>query len=290
MTCAPYAQADVIFAVTSARELISFDSATPGTISTSTAITGLQDQFEAVNAIDFRPANGSLYALGNAPGSIYRLYTLNTTTGVATKIGSDITGITGSFMGFDFNPTVDLIRIVTDSDQNFRFNPNTGALTSSDSVLAYAAGDANAGQNPNIVGSAYTNNFAGAATTTLFNIDSNRDVLVTQVPPNNGTLNTVGALGVDFQSFTGFDVTSSGTAFATTTNATLTGTNLYTINLGTGAATLVGAIGNGVVINDFSVGITAVPEPSSIALMMGAFGFAILIPYRLRKNANSPKD
>ncbi|HUP79973.1 MAG TPA: DUF4394 domain-containing protein [Pirellula sp.] len=260
------ANAELISAVTSARSLISFDSATPGTIISSLGITGFQDVNEGLNDIDYRPSNGVLYVMGNAPGSIYRLYTMNTATAVLSKVGADITGLTGTFKGFDFNPVADLLRITTDSDQNFRFNASTGLLAGTDTNLAYAAGDSGAGVNPNIVGSAYNNNVAGAATTTLFNIDSGRDVLVQQNPPNNGTLITVGALGVDFQNFTGFDISGqTGTAYATTTNAALTLTNLYTINLATGTSTLVGQVGSNLVINDFSV--RAVPEPSSLALL-----------------------
>lgn len=38
--------------------------------------------------------------------------------------------------------------------------------------------------------------------TTLYDIDSSRGVLLLQDRPNNGTLNTVGPLGVDFTSLT----------------------------------------------------------------------------------------
>ena len=70
--------------------------------------------------------------------------------------------------------------MVSDAGQNLRLNPNNGAVAGVDTALAFAAGDANAGQNPNLVGSAYTNNFAGSTSTTLYGIDSNRDALVTQ--------------------------------------------------------------------------------------------------------------
>lgn len=280
------ANAELVFAITSGRNLITFDSATPGTIASSVSITGTQDLFEGINSIDFRPSNGVLYALGNAPGGIYRLYTLNRTNGALTKVGADITGtIGGTFQGFDFNPVADLLRVVTDTDQNFRFNATTGALVGTDTALAYAAGDSGAGTNPNIVGSAYNNNVAGAATTTLFNIDSGRDVLVTQVPPNNGTLNTIGALGVNFQNFVGFDISgTSGAAFATTTDAGLSLTNFFSVNLTTGAATLVGQIGNGLVINDFAV--NAVPEPSSV-LLLSLSSLAIAGFYRNRRRSSS---
>jgi Domain of unknown function (DUF4394) len=263
------ARAELILAVTSARNLVTFDSASPGTILSSVAITGTQDLFESISSIDFRPSTGALYALGNAPGSIYRLYTLNATTGALTKVGADISGtIGGSFQGFDFDPSLDVLRIITESDQNFRFNPTTGALISTDSNLAYAAGDSGAGANPNVVGSAYNNNIAGAATTTLFNIDSARDALVIQNPPNNGTLTTVGFLGVDFQNFVGFEVSgASGAAYATSVNSGLTQTNLYSINLTTGAASPLGQVGNNLVINDIAVSFVAVPEPSSFTLL-----------------------
>lgn len=43
----------------------------------------------------------------------------------------------------------------------------------------------------------YTNQSAGTvATTTLYDLDLATGVLTTQNPPNNGTLNTIGALGV----------------------------------------------------------------------------------------------
>jgi dipeptidyl aminopeptidase/acylaminoacyl peptidase len=226
-----------VFAVTTTNNLLTFSSATPGTLSATAAITGLQTG-ETVVGIDVRPATRQLYALG----STGRLYIVNPVTGAATLASTVSTALSGTAFGVDFNPVPDRLRVTSDADQNLRINVDTGAATV-DTPLAYAAGDANAGQNPNVVGSAYTNNVAGATTTTLYGIDSNRDVLVTQNPPNDGTLNTVGALGVNTSDVAGFDIaTGSGTAFA----ALNTGggeTGLYTINLTTGAATLVGQIG-----------------------------------------------
>ena len=93
------------------------------------------------------------------------------------------------------------------------------------------------------VGVAYTNNFAGATTTTLYGIDSNLDILTIQNPPNNGTLNTIGPLGFDTSGSVGFDIATAGTAFASLSVSGLAG--LFTINLATGAATPVGSIGTG---------------------------------------------
>ncbi|MBC7815844.1 MAG: DUF4394 domain-containing protein, partial [Planctomycetaceae bacterium] len=225
--------------VTGANALIQFDTATPGTVTSSTAITGLVGG-ETIEGIDFRAATGQLFALSSGG----RLYTIDPTTAVATQVGSDgAFTLSGAEFGIDFNPVPDRIRVVSDLDQNLRLNPNDGTLTLADGALAYAIGDANVGANPNIVAAAYTNSFVGATATTLYGIDSNLDILVTQAPPNAGTLNTVGALGINVTDVAGFDIQPSGnTAFATlTTNGTTSA--LYSINLATGAATLVGNIG-----------------------------------------------
>jgi hypothetical protein len=145
----------------------------------------------------------------------------------------------GTISGFDFNPVPDRLRLVGDNDQNFRINVDTGEVTV-DGTLAFADGDKNSGVNPNITASAYTNSFAGATTTQLFNIDTLLDTLVLQNPPNNGTLVTVGELGVDFDTLGGFDILSS--ADGTNAAFAVSDSVLYAINLETGAATKLGML------------------------------------------------
>ena len=229
-----------LFAITTANTLLRFDSSAPGTILSTTAVSGLQVG-EKLQGIDFRPANGQLYGLG----STSRLYTIDLTTGVATQVGASpfAAALSGTNFGIDFNPVVDRVRVVSDADQNLRLNPNTGALAAIDTALSYTVGDPNAGADPNIVGVAYVNNFAGAATTTLYGIDSNLDILTIQNPPNNGTLNTIGPLGFDTSGLVGFDIATADTAFASLRVSGLS--ELFTINLATGAATPVGSIGTG---------------------------------------------
>ena len=211
---APMASAELVTGLTVTNTLVTFDGATPGAVSAPVAITGL-GAGEFLVAIDRRPATGQLYGLGSAS----RLYVINTVTGAATQVGSSgAFTLSGTAFGFDFNPTVDRIRVTTTTTQNLRLNPNDGMLAATDSALAYATGDANFGATPRIVGSAYTNNFSGATTTTLYDIDSNLDILATQNPPNNGTLNTVGALGFNTSDLVGFDISGlTGTAFASLT-------------------------------------------------------------------------
>lgn len=86
--------------------------------------------------------------------------------------------------------------------------------------------------------------FAGATTTVLYGIDATRDVLVTQNPPNNGTLNTVGSLGVNASGIAGFDIAGcDNEGFVALTPAGETVAKLYKVNLATGAVRLVGSIG-----------------------------------------------
>jgi hypothetical protein len=269
------AQAELITGLTTTNQLLSFDSAAPNTILGSVSITGLQAG-ETIGGIDYRPATGGLYGLGSSN----QLYVINSTTGVAQLAPTLSTTPSGTSFGFDFNPVPDRLRLVSDTDQNLRINVDTGATTI-DGNLAFVAGDPNAGANPNIVGSAYTNSFAGATTTTLYGIDSNLDTLVIQNPPNNGTLNTVvgSGLGLDVTNEVGFDISgTSGTAYA---SFTPTGgiSSLYTINLNTGAANQIGVVGNGVVLRGISV--APVPEPSTYAMM--GVGLLALFVFQRRK-------
>jgi hypothetical protein len=228
-----------VYAITSNNRLITFDLSDPGTITSFTRIRGLQ-RGESILAIDFRPANGRLYALGSS-GTIYTIR-INNGGAVPRPTAPFSAALNGQQFGFDFNPTVDRIRLVSDATQNLRLNPDSGEVAATDGAIAYASG----GATPRLVGSAYTNNFAGATTTTLYGIDSTADALVIQNPPNNGTLNTVGSLGVDTGDFVGFDILAcENVGYAALTPGGATSSNFYRINLATGAATLIGTINIG---------------------------------------------
>nr|WP_279634226.1 DUF4394 domain-containing protein [Pedobacter miscanthi] len=175
--------------------------------------------------MDMRPLNGQLYAIG----STSRIYTINASSGAVAMVGTGplTTLLTASQVGIDFNPTVDRIRIVGNTGQNFRINPNDGALTVDGSISLASA---------SISGAAYTNNFAGATTTVLFDIDSTGDRLYKQDPPNNGTLVDVGPLGTNVEATSGFDIGgTSGLAYGIFTVGGVQ--KLYSVNLTSGAAT-----------------------------------------------------
>jgi hypothetical protein len=177
--------------------------------------------------------------------------------------------LSGTSFGFDFNPTVDRIRVVSDADQNFRLNPDTGAVVATDTNLADATGDPNQGANPNVVGLAYTNNFAGATSTTLFGIDSNLDIGLLQgssggtpISPNTGQLFSLLPLGVNTADPVGFDFSGvTGTGYASLTPVTGAPSSLYTV--GAQSAILVGTIGTGFIVVDITVGVQGVaPTPT----------------------------
>lgn len=251
---APAAAQELLVGISSKNRLVFFISTNPGNVDV-VKVTGLQ-RGEKLLGIDRRPLDGQLYALG----STSRIYVINTTTGVATVVGAGpfTPTLSGTRFGFDFNPTVDRIRIVSNTGQNFRVNPDTGVTAGSDTALAYAIGDAGDGSIPGVAAAGYTNSDSPAPlATTLYDIDSRRDVLVIQNPPNNGTLNTVGALGVNVTELAGFDIAGSNEVayasfqlklrFGKTKRA-----SLYTINLLTGAATLVGKIGGPFPVSDIT--------------------------------------
>lgn len=221
----------VAYAVSNNNELLIFNPlATTPTVSVR-AITGIQAG-ENILGIDMRPLNGQLYALG----STSRIYTINASSGAAAVVGTAplTTLLNGTQFGFDFNPTVDRIRIVSNLGQNLRFNPADGSVIVDGNIsLATAA----------ISGAAYTNNFAGATTTVLYDIDSTGDRLYKQDPPNNGTLVDVGPLGINVESNNGFDIGgTSGLAYGL---FTVSGTQrIYSVNLTTGTATAGPTIAN----------------------------------------------
>jgi hypothetical protein len=244
-------QAQTVYAVTTTNQLVTFNADAPNTIVSQQAIMGLQSG-ETLLGIDVRPANGGLYALG----STSRVYTLDPATAMATAVGAPFTpALSGTSFGFDFNPTVDRIRVVSNTGQNLRLNPDTGAVGTNpdtgaptiDGRLAYAAEDANAGRQPSAVGAGYTNSVAGATSTQLFVIDAQQGVLALQNPPNEGVLNTVGALGVTPTTLTGFDIAPSGMAYVAITSGAMLPTtgaaSNVTLGLVAGLALIMLAVG-----------------------------------------------
>ena len=171
---------------------------------------------------------------------------------------------------------VSFARVISDTDTNRVINSNTGEyLNVSPINVLYGAGDANFNADPNIQGIAYDNSVVGATSTSQFGIDVEQDVLVT-VANNAGTLGTVGSLGSNFSGDVGFDISgASGIAYASFLNGTLGTSDLYTINLESGAASLVAGGVFGSNVRSLTVVGAAIPEPGSACLLLaGLAGLA----------------
>ncbi|RIW12789.1 DUF4394 domain-containing protein [Algoriphagus lacus] len=192
-------------------------------------LTGLGSG-ESIISIDYRPATGQLYGLSSAS----RLYLINENSGVATPLGGGpfTPSIDGMGASIDFNPTVDRIRLVSQTGQNLRLHPETGAVVAVDGTIK-------GGTNPKISGVAYTNSVSGATSTVLYDIDIEEDILYMQVPPNEGGLQEVGSLGEDFDGATDFDINPDN-SIALAVSRTVNQSRLFLIDLSSGNATWVG--------------------------------------------------
>jgi hypothetical protein len=216
------------FAIGSSNNLLGFNVSAPGKINSDKPITGLQTG-EAILAIDIRPVTGQLYGLG----STSRLYMIDKTTAVATVVGTTpfTPVLSGSTFGFDFNPTVDRIRVISNTKQNIRLNPETGVVAAVDTDLSPGT--------PAVSAAAYSNNQAASATSVLYVIDPSTDKLYTMGSPNGGIMTEVGALGINVDGNNGFDISGTDNkAYALLTVGSAT--KLYSINLSTGTAAAVG--------------------------------------------------
>lgn len=269
--------------------LVSFDITAPGVFLTNLPVTGITAGQNLVG-IDFRPNTGELFGLGyNATGTQVQVYSINRTTAIATAAGPAITldlGTDINRIGFDFNPTVDRLRVTAGNGADFRLNPNNGALAATDGRLAYNTGDPNFGQTPGVGSSAYTNSYIGTTATTLYGLDEANNRLVKQDPPNDGKLLTVGPLGVTTSGATTVSdldiyvnpVTGVQTTYLTVAEinvATFSAvTKLYTVNLTTGAATLVNNVGTGplVAVTDIALQIV---RPATLAAITGNLAYAL---------------
>jgi hypothetical protein len=249
---------ETIRAVTASNRLLSFNAGQPQKILSSKALTGLRNGDRLIG-IDYRVAKGQLFGLG-ASGQLYRI---DAVSAVATPVGSPVALPEGREFGFDFNPTVDRIRVVSDAGFNLRLHPDTGAAVDfapdnagfqPDGVLAYVAGDRHIAARPDILAAGYTYNADDEKLTTNYAIDGALGTLAMQgsregasptVSPNLGVLTTIGELGTGALADAHLDISDiTNTALAALTPEGGT-TQLYRVDLESGKASVIGPIGDG---------------------------------------------
>lgn len=264
------AQAEQLIGLTTGNGLVRFDSATPGTVTAPVAITGLAAG-ESILSIDLRPTTGVLYGVSSA-SNVYSL----AAGGAASFIGALNAPLGSSVIGIDFNPAADLaggasLRVVSSTGQNYAFNVNNPAAVTA--TVAVETGFASV---------AYANNDLNPGTATslyYIDLDTGNDTLKRADSNFNGSaaspvpIVVVGSLGLNVTDVSGFDISSSGTAFAALSLFGTTTSGLYTINLGSGAATLVGGFGNAPQLLGLTAATAPIPEPETYALMLAGLGF-----------------
>ncbi|WP_159452067.1 DUF4394 domain-containing protein [Hymenobacter roseosalivarius] len=289
--------------VGTATNLVSFDDAAPTILRSNIVITGMAAS-QVLVGLDARPSTGQLFGLGyNATQAAdnARLYIINPTTGVATPVGAAaMTLALGSAtdrIGFDFNPVVDRIRVVSTNKANYRLNPINGTVVDSDPVAAGTQrdGDLNPG-NPSIAAAAYTNNFIGTGSTTLFVFDDVLSQLFIQTSPNTGLITAAGpATGIAFNPAVGvsMDINSTRTdenyLLISGAPGTSTSTQLYELNIGSGAATSKGVIGAGLPINNLTFATFAVDPVSPPIALTGQLLFALTGGNLISFDSNAPR-
>jgi len=236
-------RAETIIALYSNNRLRYFDSASPESFTRTVVLSGLPAD-ETVVGMDFVP-DGTLY-LVTRKGSEVALYTVDPLSG-ATSVEIRLQDWAGTGFGFDVLPTAfgaDAL-LVSDADALQQFGP-TGYVavktvaydnTTSDGDPV----DQHAGDNPAITALAFSNSFPGTKATVLYGIDATPNSLVV-VNRNTGQVDTVGRLGATTGTRCGFDISgTTGVAYAALGSGD--STTLYTVDLGTGAATSLGVIG-----------------------------------------------
>lgn len=258
-----------IWAVNHQHELVSFMADAPGKLVSKMALQGLAPD-EVLVGLDFRVAKGQLYALSQ----FGRLYTIDTSTAQLTAVNAQPVWAVpmSERFGFDFNPTVDRIRVVNESGLNLRLHPDTGvqidgdanqAGVQPDASLAYVDTDVHAGKVPKVAAAAYTYNQHNSKITTNFALDLGNGNLVTQgskegvqpaVSPNTGKLFTVGSLGLGRIVLASFDISDvKNEAYAALATSQDMRTRLYRLDLSTGQASEVGQVLDGLSLKGIAI-------------------------------------
>ena len=241
----------------SSDHLVSFYSDAPFDLVGDVALTGLGAS-EFLTGLDFRPATGELYSVA-IESSTARVVTIDTTSGAVTTIGTPQPAPFGTPGGLDFDPVLDRLHYGGDTNELYEIDPDTGVMVLADG-LHYATADL-----PHLAHIAFTNSMAGATTTTLYGIDPELDELVVAETAlqQGDLLTTVGFLGHGMHSRRlrhragherGLCGAPEGSDFS----------SLYGIDLATGHATEIGAIGGGRLAG-IAIAPEPVPEPGTLA-------------------------
>jgi hypothetical protein len=255
------AKALTVYAITQNNHLITFDSATPGTVVNDDAITGINNQYSVVGiAIRSTVQPGSSNAgVGSLWGIAYNgtdffLCTINPATGVATQVGGTLLlddSANADAFGFGFDPAADRFRFIS-VQTNYAINPNTATFVQQTSFAG----------NPAHSGAAFTPSPYTGGTSRFYNInrDVNPRILQTSANIASGVLTQVGSGNLGTLS------PPAGLAFGGSTLFMAADGSLFTVNTTTGSATTVGMIGGNPTIRGLAIVPAAFPPTTAISV------------------------
>lgn len=224
------AKADRLVGLVDGKTLVTIDPASRA-VSAPVAISGVG----TIVGIDRRPADGMLYGLA-ADGTIVTIDPQSGRATVRSRLSETLRG--SASISVDFNPVADRLRVMTPEGVSLRVNVDDGKAVV-DGSHRFKEGDANATRTPRVVAGAYSNSVKGTTTTALYNIEAGSNALVSQTPPNDGVLNTIGALGITLSGPAAFNIASANGANAAWL---VTSGQVYSIDLVTGRATMTGPL------------------------------------------------
>jgi hypothetical protein len=242
-----------------------FQTATPDAAASVALALGPVPAGETIVSLAWRPQTGQLYGLGvDADAETATLYLIDPQTGSVTVVGaaSDISWAGVDFpaasagWGIDFNPVVDRLRLVADGGLNARVNPNTGMPIGINPDTPHSGLPLG---STGVTAVSYTNAFTQPLTggvTTVYVLEPTANQLLIQNPPNAGVLTaaqtvTLGGAPLDFGTVAGLDIPGEVAVASSSAPAAGSGIalldvsgaeGLYTLDLTTGAATLLGAV------------------------------------------------
>lgn len=217
-------QYDQLFYATAGNVLYTYNTKSVRTPSASIRIDGLESS-EQILSIDFRPATGELYALSSSS----KIYILNVQTGRVRAVSTVAftPKLESANARINFDPTTDMIRLITDRGQNLRIDPITAQVSKAESNIV-----------TNISGISYSNNIAGATATTMYALDAKAGKLYKQDASSATALQEVGSLGVAFD-MASLEIAPSGLQ-AVIIGKNGSSSSMYEVNLTDGKAILTG--------------------------------------------------
>ncbi len=262
----PSAQALTAYAITQGNRLLTFDTATPGTLTGNVSISGIDAAYSVVGiALRTTKQTGGSGSVGTLWGIAYNmiapagqeffLCTIIPSTGVATKAGGflamDDTANADGF-GFGFDPAADRFRFIS-VQTNYSINPNTQTATQQTSFAGFPAQG----------GAAFTSSPYTGGTSPFYNIsvDVTPRELKTSTDISKGTLTTVGPVSGLGSFFRPFGLTFGGSTLYLAVND-----NLYTVNSSTGTPTLVAPIEGAPTVRGLAIIPASLPPKLAISV------------------------